>query len=132
VKVRRLWMAGLMFVLAGGVASRLNAEPYAVFVVHCEPLNAVPRSFLDLLDMVVKADQQQVRLTIDFTPPWAQMILANPGFLNSVTQWQQAGHELGVHHHPYWVSETQVAVCGTPSARPQPEATVSWVRGWWR
>lgn len=96
-----------MFVLAGGVASRLNAEPYAVFVVHCEPLNAVPSSFLDLLDMVVKADQQQVRLTIDLTPPWAQMILANPGFLNSVTQWQQAGHELGVHHHPYWVSETR-------------------------
>lgn len=94
-------------VLIGAAAPQLRADPYAVFVVHCEPGNADPNSFLQLRDMVVAADQHQVKLTIDFTPPWAEMILGHEGFLASVTQWDDAGHEIGVHHHPYWISETR-------------------------
>ena len=121
MNIKRLWTVGLVLVLASCVATQLSANPYAVFIVHCEPKNADDDSFLNLLDMVMKADQKQVKLTIDFTPPWAEMILDNPEFLNSVTQWHQAGHELAVHHHPYWVSETRGTTWDGYTNTPQDE-----------
>lgn len=107
MKFRRLLAPGVILVLLWGMTPLVSANPYAVFVVHCEPKNAEPASFLELRDMVVKADQHQVKLTIDFTPPWVEMIMDNPVFLDSVTNWYEAGHELGGHHHPYWVSKTR-------------------------
>ena len=107
MEIRRLFAAGAILVLLWGMTPLVSANPYAVFVVHCEPKNADPASFLQLRDMVVKADQHQVKLTIDFTPQWAEMILEHPVFSDLVTNWHEAGHELGAHHHPYWVSKTR-------------------------
>ena len=88
----------------GAAAETAAANPYAVFIVHCEPNNADAESFLELSELVAAADLHGVRVTIDFTPPWAKMILENDSFLESVEEWTEAGHEIGVHHHPYGVS----------------------------
>ena len=93
-----------MVVMVFVVEQRLSASPYGVFIVHCEPKNADTESFLNLRDLVVKADQHGVKLTIDFTPQWAEMILDNAVFLNWTRLWDESGHELAVHHHPYWIS----------------------------
>ena len=104
LKISRGWAVVLMVVMVFGVEQRLSASPYGVFIVHCEPKNADAESFLNLRDLVVKADQHGVKLTIDFTPQWAEMILDNAVFLNWTRLWDEYGHELAVHHHPYWIS----------------------------
>ena len=107
--MRSFYLASLVITLLCAANFPANALPYAVFIVHCEPQNADGESFLSLRDLVAKADAHQVKLTIDFTPQWAEMILANPVFLEWTGQWQQTGHEIAVHHHPYGVSKLRAA-----------------------
>ena len=107
MKSHRAWALAAVLALVNIATRPLCAAPYAVFVVHCEPQNADIKSFNELREMVEAADEHQVKLTIDFTPPWVEMIVAADPLLASVTQWQEAGHELGVHHHPYWVSQSR-------------------------
>ena len=104
LKISRGCAVVLMVVMVFGVEQRLSASPYGVFIVHCEAKNADAESFLNLRDLVVKADQHGVKLTIDFTPQGAEMILDNAVFLNWTRLWDESGHELAVHHHPYWIS----------------------------
>ena len=105
MKIRLGLLKAIVLILLGGYAGPLRATPYAVFVVHCEPRNADEESLLQLREMVIKADQHQVKLTIDFTPPWVEMILTDTLFFGWAIAWNEAGHELGAHHHPYWVSK---------------------------
>ena len=119
-----------VLVLLGGILLQASANPYSVFVVHCKPKNADSDSFLKLRDMVAKASQHQVKLTIDFTPQWAQMILGNPVFLDLVTQWHESGHELGVHHHPYWVSQTRGTTWDGYTNTPREEISTSNATGY--
>ncbi|MBI82136.1 MAG: hypothetical protein CMJ81_02980 [Planctomycetaceae bacterium] len=104
MKIRQSLAKVVLLMMLGACTGPLRANPYAAFIVHCEPRNADGGSLLRLREMVQKADEHQVKLTIDFTPPWVEMILVDTLFLGWVSDWNDAGHELGAHHHPYWVS----------------------------
>jgi hypothetical protein len=69
------------------------------FEVHLEPGNANDEMFDALRGLVNLADSYNVKLTILFTPQWAEMILKNNKKLSLVRQWAEEGHEIGGHHH---------------------------------
>ncbi len=69
------------------------------FEVHLEPRNANDDMFRALTDFVNLADQYKVKLTILFSPQWAEMVLKDAQKLAFVHHWQQNGHEIGGHHH---------------------------------
>jgi len=69
------------------------------FEVHLEPGNANDEVFDALRGLVNLADSYNVKLTILFTPQWAEMVLNDKNKLNLLKQWKQNGHEIGGHHH---------------------------------
>jgi len=87
----------------------VEAVPTSVFVVHCEPTNATPLMFQKLRDMVILADQHSVPMTILMSSQWAQMVIQDPTRQSMVEDWAANGHEIGCHHHPYWITKTRPA-----------------------
>jgi hypothetical protein len=69
------------------------------FEVHLEPSNANDEMFNTLTEFVSLADQYKVKLTLLFTPPWAEMVLKDQNKLSLLNKWKQNGHEMGGHHH---------------------------------
>lgn len=74
-----------------------GAGPDTFFAVHCEPTHV--SQYEALVRMVMLADSFDARLTIQFTPQWADTILSTPALLAQVRGWQAAGHEIAAHHH---------------------------------
>ncbi|MFQ5570773.1 MAG: T9SS type A sorting domain-containing protein [Rhodothermales bacterium] len=96
-----------------GITPVLKAQtPETFFVVHCEPTTA--DRFDDLIRLVDTAASYGVLLTLEFTPQWADAILADPLKLDRVRAWQQQGHEVGAHHHgiyhPSWDGYTDYPI----------------------
>lgn len=85
--------------LAGGARPAERQTPDAFFAVHFEPRSADARGFSKLVELVKLADSFKVKLTLQFTPSWARMILADPGRVAALRQWQASGHEVAMHHH---------------------------------
>ncbi len=73
--------------------------PYSFFAVHLEPQTANSNTFKTLKEFVETADSYNVKLTLMFTPQWAEMVLADNKKLALVRQWEAAGHEIAAHHH---------------------------------
>lgn len=73
--------------------------PNTFFAVHFEPRSADERGFEKLKKFVQMADDFKVKLTLQFTPSWAKMILADKSKLELLRQWQTNGHEIAAHHH---------------------------------
>ncbi|HDZ77202.1 MAG TPA: hypothetical protein ENH41_03870 [Candidatus Omnitrophica bacterium] len=69
------------------------------FEVHMEPSNANDDTFDALTEFVNLADRYNVKLTLLFTPQWAEMILKDSKKLGLLDQWKQDGHGIGGHHH---------------------------------
>ena len=74
--------------------------PDTYFIVHCEP--GTVGMFNDLKRFIELAERYNAKLTIEFTPPWAEMILADKNKLTLLRQWQKNGHEVAAHHHGLW------------------------------
>lgn len=79
--------------------SQNNGLPSAFFAVHFEPRSADERGFEELKKFVQMADDFKVKLTLQFTPSWAKMILADENKLKILRQWETNGHETAAHHH---------------------------------
>jgi len=78
--------------------SRISAQyPSSFLNVHCEPDDAY--LFPRLVELVALADSFGIPLNIQFSPQWGSDILVDPVKLDKVRQWQNAGHEIGAHHH---------------------------------
>lgn len=91
-----------LLLLLGGTALAAparaqDAERY--LAVHCEPDTAGPEAFDALRQLVFEADARHIRLTVGFSPSWAEMLLAEPPLLDEVRGWQLRGHEIAAHHH---------------------------------
>ncbi len=71
--------------------------PHSFVAVHLEPNNT--GCYRVLVDMVALADSFHAPLTLEFTPQWADTILANPPLLAQMRGWQKKGHEIAAHHH---------------------------------
>jgi len=95
----QLWIVAVVLC---SVSLMVSALPVSVFVVHCEPTNANPAMWLELVDLVLQADRYSIPLSIYFTPQWAEMISADEDKVAMLETWLASGHEIGCHHHGYW------------------------------
>ncbi len=94
------FLLAALFLLTKPLLGQDDNPSYHFFAVHCEPTTANLRMFDALSRMVRIADAYSVKLTIEFTPQWAEMILKDKEKLTLVRSWQKSGHEIGAHHHP--------------------------------
>ncbi|MBI3378242.1 MAG: hypothetical protein HY035_07580 [Nitrospirae bacterium] len=53
------------------------------------------------VDLIKLADRYDAKLTLQFTPQWAEYILNDRYKFNLFKGWQRHGHEAGLHHHGY-------------------------------
>ena len=79
--------------------------PYYFVAVHNEPHHRpggetlLADSYHILRRMVTKADRYNIRLTLMFSPQWADHIAASEDRLREVAGWKATGHEIAGHHH---------------------------------
>jgi hypothetical protein len=91
----RMFRIASVIVLSAAVV--YGQGPGTFVAVHLEPNNT--SYYQVLVDMVALADSFRVPLTLEFTPQWADTILADPSLLAQVRGWQKKGHEIAAHHH---------------------------------
>ena len=86
------------------VAGRPGSRHETFFAIHCEPQTT--HLFPQLIHLVETANRYGVPLTIEFTPQWVEMIMADSNKIKRVREWQSQGHEIAAQHHslyhPYW------------------------------
>lgn len=73
--------------------------PVSFFAIHFEPRSATNSTFEYLKDLIADADQYRIKLTLQFTPSWAKLILNDPVKIEHLRKWQENGHEVAAHHH---------------------------------
>ncbi|MBI3693509.1 MAG: hypothetical protein HY238_01530 [Acidobacteria bacterium] len=81
-----------------GTANRFT--PDCFFALHLEPTTANDTLFAAVVRLVELAERYKVKVTFEFTPQWAEMILADEKKLALLRKWQKNGHEVGAQHHP--------------------------------
>jgi hypothetical protein len=82
-------------------------RPYYFIAVHNEPANLVTgtgeqkiaANYPYLQQMVAKANEVHVKLTLMLSAQWADYILKDAGRQAEVLSWKDQGHELSGHHH---------------------------------
>lgn len=93
----------------GDIGKDINQEakiPYYVVSVHNEPYymfsnhdQLMDVGYKKLKEMVDKANGYNIKLTLMFTPPWADYILNNAQRSSELENWKKQGHEIAAHHH---------------------------------
>ncbi len=73
--------------------------PRAYFAVHCEPTTANEVIWGALENLIAAAQARRIKITIEFTPQWADMILGDRNKLETMRAWKALGHEIAAHHH---------------------------------
>lgn len=86
----------------------VTGVPYYFLAVHNEPQNRpgglaeIERSYVVLRDMVARANQYNMKLTLMFSAQWADYIAQSPARNAEVDSWKASGHEISAHHHGVW------------------------------
>ncbi|RME40197.1 MAG: hypothetical protein D6788_03900 [Planctomycetota bacterium] len=85
---------------AGGSATTYT-KPLTFFAIHGDPQHADVQHFQSLQAIVQAASSRGVKLSIQLTPQWVEMILApgNEWMLEAFQGFLAAGHDYGGHHH---------------------------------
>lgn len=79
--------------------------PYYFYAIHNEPWNLDSnREKLDshyptLRQMVAKADEYNIKLTLMFAAPWVDYFRESPERMAEFEAWKKAGHEIAIHRH---------------------------------
>ena len=87
------------------IENRIGNIPYYFIAIHNEPNNEpggkknIEESFQYLIEMIAKADEYNIKLTLMFSAQWAAYIAENPGRLAMLNEWKENGHEIACHHH---------------------------------
>lgn len=100
-------LSGIVILASIGFLMNISPEsqPELFIAIHCEPgsfpaTTDYPEQYwLNLRDMMIKADQYDVKLTLLFNPQWASYILLDSVRFSMVRSWESNGHEIGLHHH---------------------------------
>ncbi len=73
----------------------------AYIMVHLEPNDAqtISSQWKLLEELVDLSGEYNIKLTLSFTPQWAQYILDNNEALLQLNSWEEEGYEVAVHHH---------------------------------
>lgn len=102
---------GGYFVSRKSASPEINSEakrniPYYFIAIHNEPHNSEPGSrekidqgYATLKEMVRKANEYNIKLTLMFTPQWADYISENSERMAELESWKKHGHEIAAHHH---------------------------------
>jgi len=82
--------------------------PYSTFlVIHFEvggdtkSLEYQESLWPAAINLVKLSDKYDAKLTLQFTPQWAEYIIKNKINFNLLKKWQKCGHEVALHHHGY-------------------------------
>ncbi|OYT26976.1 MAG: hypothetical protein B6U97_02615 [Candidatus Altiarchaeales archaeon ex4484_96] len=59
----------------------------------------VEKHYPVLKEMVEKANQYNIKLTLMFSAQWADIISEDPKMMSEIKQWQSQGHEISSYHH---------------------------------
>ena len=79
--------------------------PYYFIAIHNEPYHVpggekkLAEEYNTLKRMIAKADQYNIKLTLMFTPQWADYISESPKRMADLESWKKHGHEIAGHHH---------------------------------
>ena len=79
--------------------------PYYFIAIHNEPFHfpggekMIAKEYETLKRMIARADQYNIKLTLMFTPQWADYISESPERMAELESWKQKGHEISAHHH---------------------------------
>lgn len=98
---------GAYFVLQKPVVPETKGDmPYYFIAIHNEPIHgspnqqeAIAQSYQILKEMVKKADEYNIKLTLMFTPQWADYISESSERMAELELWKKQGHEIAAHHH---------------------------------
>lgn len=107
-----MWLLGIGALLMATTARAEEPKPapgepvpYYFLAIHNEPFHVpggqtrLAESYDVLRKMVAKADGYGMRLTLMFSPPWADYILADAERTQELARWKSRGHEIAAHHH---------------------------------
>ena len=76
-----------------------SAGPLYYIAVHCDPNAVFPEEYLRLEEMIAEADAHGIKLTLMFTPQWAEFIVPDATRKSKIAVWEGKGHEIAMHHH---------------------------------
>lgn len=102
--------AFILFALFLGNGCILQKEetkiPDYFIAIHAEPYHNLPNGtkvleteYSTLKRMIAKADEYHIKLTLMFSPQWAEYIATSPERMADLENWKNAGHEIATHHH---------------------------------
>jgi hypothetical protein len=98
---------GVLLLLIGLVCTAVadHPVPYYFLAVHNEPFHVpggerrIEESYAVLKEMVRKAEGYHMKLTLMFSPQWADYITRSEVRLAELAAWKEKGHEIAAHHH---------------------------------
>jgi hypothetical protein len=105
-------------------ASNDATIPYYFVAIHNEPIVLQPQfddNYAVLKEIVAKADENHIKLTIMLAPQWATYLLAASDGPASLEAWKSAGHEIAAHHHSIYHPGTWDGYTAYPPAEAQAE-----------
>jgi hypothetical protein len=79
--------------------------PYYFIAVHNEPYHLpdgekrIERNYEILSEMVSRADDYSIKLTLMFSAQWAEYISSSSDRVKTLQLWKDRGHEIAAHHH---------------------------------
>jgi len=95
---------GIFFVAK--VCIGAESIPYYFIAVHNEPHHSTQREeqtiegeYNVLKNMVSKANEYNIKLTLMFTAQWVDYISESQDRMESIEAWRKQGHEIASHHH---------------------------------
>ena len=73
---------------------------YYFIAIHNEPrIEDLEINYQALEELVAKANKYNMKLTLMFTPQWADFIVNNSGRAADLKQWEKQDYEIAAHHH---------------------------------
>lgn len=79
---------------------------YYFIAIHNEPHHGksdseekILQSYHTLTQMVEKADEYNIKLTLMFTAQWVSVLEKDPQKIAQIKKWAANGHEIAAHHH---------------------------------
>jgi hypothetical protein len=82
------------------IENRIENVPYYFIAIYNEPNNKaggeknIAERFNYLEEMITKADEYNIKLTLRFSAQWIAYIAENPGRLAMLDEWSQSGHQI--------------------------------------
>ena len=82
------------------IENRIENVPYYFIAIYNEPNKKagiekdIAERFNYLEEMIIKADEYNIKLTLRFSPQWTTYIAGNPGRLAMLDEWSLSGHQI--------------------------------------